>query len=46
MIIDRGEGWTFLLPPSQECTIYFIIAKLLSGKKRYVHGADEEDADC
>ena len=38
------EGWTFLLLPSQECTSYFIIPKLLSGKKRYVNGADEEDA--
>ena len=37
------EGWTFLLLPSQECTIYFIIPKLLSGKKRYVTGAAEED---
>ena len=52
MIIDRGEaevdnlfeGWTFLLLPSQECTIYFIIPKLLSGKKRYVNGAGEEDS--
>ena len=38
------EGWTFLLLPSQECTIYFIKPKLLSGKKRYVNGAGEEDA--
>ena len=32
MIIDRGEaeGRTFLLSPSQECNIYFIIPKLLS----------------
>ena len=38
------EGWTFLLLPSQECTIYFIIPKLLSGKKHYVNGAGEEYA--
>ena len=38
------EGWTFLLLPSQECTIYFIIPKLLSGKKRYGNDADEKDA--
>ena len=36
------EGWTFLLLPSQDCTIYFIIPKLLSGKSPYVNGADEE----
>ena len=36
------EGGTFLLLPSQECTIYFIIPKLLSGKSRYVKGAGEE----
>ena len=36
------EGWTFLLLPSQECTIYFIIPKLLSGKSRYVNGANKE----
>ena len=30
----------------EECrpTIYFIIPKLLSNKKRYVNGAGEEDA--
>ena len=33
--------WTFLLSPSQECTIYFII---VSGMKRYVDGAGEKDA--
>ena len=33
---NHFEGWTFLLLPSQECTIHFIISKLLSGKKRYV----------
>ena len=38
------EGWTFLLLPSQECIIRFIIPKLLSDKKRYVNGAGEEDA--
>ena len=38
------EGWTFLLLPYQEYTIYFIIPKLLSDKKRYVNGAGEEDA--
>ena len=32
------------LLPSQECTIYFIIPKLLSGKKQYVNGAGEEDS--
>ena len=30
--------------PSQECTFYFIIPKLLSGKKRYMNGTGEEDA--
>ena len=52
MIIDRGEAKVdnhfrrvnILLLSSQECTIYFIIPKLLSGKKRYVNGAGEEDA--
>ena len=37
------KGWTFLLLPSQERTIYFIIPKLLLGKKHYVDGAGEED---
>ena len=40
---NHFRRWTFLLLPSQECTIYFIIPKLLSGKKRYVNGAGEED---
>ena len=54
MIIDRGEAdfdyhfrritFLLLLLPSEECTIYFIIPKLLSGKERYVNGACEEDA--
>ena len=35
--------YIFLLSPSQERTIYLIIPKLLTGKKRYVNGASEED---
>ena len=30
------EGWTFLLLPSQECIIYVIIPKLLSGMQIYL----------
>ena len=33
-----------MIIPSQECTIYFMIPKLLPGKKRYVNGAGVEDA--
>ena len=52
MIIDRGEAdvdnhfrrVNILTVTPQECTIYFITPKLLSGNKRYVNGAGEEDA--
>ena len=53
MIIDRGGAEvdnhfrrvTILTITLSGITICFIIPKLLSGKKHYENGADEEDAD-
>ena len=52
MIIDRGEAevdnhfrtMNILTITLSGIYYFFIIPKLLSGKKRYVNGAGEEDA--